>query len=57
MTDYGLGSEETKHIETIEKLEVPSYAATVDTRGIDEAKLIRKIDWALIPWFAVCSFK
>ena len=35
---------------TDEKLNVPVYAAEVDTHEVDEAKLIRKIDWALIPW-------
>ena len=36
-----------------EKLTVPAYAAEVDTHDIDEAKLVRKIDWALIPWSVV----
>ncbi|KAL0576229.1 hypothetical protein V5O48_005739 [Marasmius crinis-equi] len=32
--------------------ETPLYNAHVDVSGIDEKKLLRKIDWALIPWLS-----
>jgi predicted transcriptional regulator len=28
------------------------YNAHVDVSGIDEAKLVRKIDWRLLPWLS-----
>ena len=28
------------------------YNAHVDVSGVDEAKLIRKIDWQLMPWLS-----
>ena len=28
------------------------YNAHVDVSGVDEAKLIRKIDWRLLPWLS-----
>ncbi|KAF7301835.1 MFS domain-containing protein [Mycena indigotica] len=31
----------------------PVYNSEVDTSGVDEKKLIRKIDFALIPWFSL----
>lgn len=34
----------------VEKLNVPVYAAEIDANDVDEEKLLRKIDWALIPW-------
>lgn len=43
---------EKKQIATNDKLSVPKYRADVDTEGIDEKKLIRKLDWALIPWLS-----
>lgn len=33
--------------------QVPLYNAYVDISGIDEKKLVRKIDWALIPWLSL----
>lgn len=30
----------------------PLYNADVDTSGVDERKLIRKLDMALIPWLS-----
>ncbi|TFL02118.1 MFS general substrate transporter [Pterulicium gracile] len=33
--------------------QVPLYNAHVDISRIDEKKLIRKIDWALIPWLSL----
>ena len=44
--------DEKGHDETIEKLGVPPYDPEVDLDGIDEKKLIRKIDLALIPWLS-----
>ncbi|KAL0060590.1 hypothetical protein AAF712_012593 [Marasmius tenuissimus] len=32
--------------------ETPLYNAHVDVSGIDEKKLLRKLDWALIPWLS-----
>jgi len=29
------------------------YNAHVDVSGVDEAKLVRKIDWRLIPWLSL----
>ena len=29
------------------------YCPDVDTSGIDERKLMRKIDWHVVPWLAV----
>lgn len=40
-------SDEKHRIEAEEKLN-----ALVDTPEIDEKKLIRKLDWALIPWLS-----
>lgn len=31
----------------------PLYNAEVDTSGIDDKKLLRKIDWYLIPWLSL----
>lgn len=28
------------------------YNADVDTSGVDEKKLVRKLDWRLIPWLS-----
>ena len=28
------------------------YNAHVDVSGVDEAKLVRKIDWRLLPWLS-----
>lgn len=36
-----------------EKAETTVYNACVDVSGIDEAKLIRKIDWQLLPWLSL----
>lgn len=33
--------------------EVPTYHADVDVSGIDEKKLLRKIDMRLIPWLSL----
>lgn len=35
------------------KAQVPLYNAHIDVSDIDEKKLIRKIDLALIPWLSV----
>lgn len=44
-------SDEVQHKGAIdEKLTLSVYAADVDTHDIDEKKLLRKLDWALIPW-------
>jgi len=34
------------------KNEAVVYNPDVDVSGVDEAKLIRKIDWRLIPWLS-----
>jgi len=39
-----------------EKLEGVTYATQLDTSHIDEKKLIRKLDWALIPWLSFLYF-
>ncbi|KAJ7170475.1 putative MFS transporter [Mycena crocata] len=41
--------EEKGSVEPVQEL----HDATVDSIGIDEQSLIRKIDWRLIPWFVV----
>ena len=33
--------------------ETPIYRPDVDTSGIDERKLLRKIDWHVVPWLSV----
>ncbi|EJD08568.1 MFS general substrate transporter [Fomitiporia mediterranea MF3/22] len=48
----GSASDEKQRFEAIEKLAVPQYQADVDTDHIDEKKLLRKLDWALIPWLS-----
>lgn len=35
-----------------EKLKAEVYNVDIDTSGVDEKKLIRKIDIALIPWLS-----
>ncbi|KAG9082909.1 hypothetical protein FRC07_014066, partial [Ceratobasidium sp. 392] len=44
-----------KHFESSANLatEVPTYHADIDTSGIDEKKLLRKIDLRLIPWLSL----
>jgi hypothetical protein len=44
-----------EHIESSVNLatEVPTYHAEVDVSGIDEKKLLRKIDMRLIPWLSL----
>lgn len=32
------------------------YRPEVDTSGIDERKLMRRIDWHVVPWLAVLYF-
>lgn len=34
------------------KTEVPLYNAHIDISGVDERKLVRKMDWHLVPWLA-----
>lgn len=34
-------------------IEVQTYRPEVDTSGIDEKKLLRRIDWHVVPWLAV----
>ena len=36
-----------------EKLTVPLYNDHIDTSGVDERKLVRKLDWRLIPWLSL----
>jgi hypothetical protein len=35
-----------------EKLKAEVYNVEIDTSGVDEKKLLRKIDLALIPWLS-----
>lgn len=35
------------------KLTVPLYNEHIDTSGVDERKLVRKLDWRLIPWLSL----
>ena len=39
-----------------EKEKGVTYGTDIDTSGIDEKKLIRKLDWALIPWLSFLYF-
>ncbi|KAL5513328.1 hypothetical protein ACEPAH_3727 [Sanghuangporus vaninii] len=51
----GQASIEKERVETIEKVNKPAtsvYRPDVDTSGIDEKKLLRKLDWTLIPWLS-----
>lgn len=48
----GHGSNEKQQIETNDKLVAPKHHPDVDADEIDEKKLIRKLDWALIPWLS-----
>ena len=41
-----------KRVEDIESLTIPAHRVEVDTSDIDEKKLLRKLDWALIPWLS-----
>ena len=41
-----------KRVEDVESLTIPAYRVEVDTSDIDEKKLLRKLDWALIPWLS-----
>ena len=43
---------ETKSEHGDEKDPIAVYNAHVDVSGIDEAKLVRKIDWRLLPWLS-----
>jgi hypothetical protein len=36
-----------------EKAVAVIYNAHVDVSGVDEAKLVRKIDWRLLPWLSL----
>ncbi|KAL4244473.1 MFS transporter superfamily protein [Abortiporus biennis] len=36
----------------VEKLQQPLYNDHVDVSGVDEKKLLRKLDWALVPWLS-----
>ncbi|KAF8238161.1 MFS general substrate transporter [Tricholoma matsutake] len=49
--DRLLGKEESLQIE--EHHNVPLYNAHVDISGVDEPKLLRKIDLALLPWLSL----
>ncbi|KAG5654177.1 hypothetical protein H0H81_006559 [Sphagnurus paluster] len=44
--------EETRSADLEDRHGVPLYNAHVDISGVDERKLIRKIDFALIPWLS-----
>jgi predicted transcriptional regulator len=36
-----------------EKEQVSVYNAHLDVSGVEEAKLVRKIDWRLLPWLSL----
>ena len=38
---------------TEEKEQIAVYNAHVDASDVDEAKLVRKIDWRLLPWLSL----
>ncbi len=44
--------DEKGRIEADERLTVPVYEDGIDTSGIDERKLIKKLDYRLIPWLS-----
>ena len=47
------GSDEKGRISGVDgKVHAEVYNAHVDTSGIDEAKLMRKLDWWLVPWLS-----
>lgn len=35
-----------------EKVQPKIYNEHIDTSGVDEAKLLRKLDWWLVPWLS-----
>lgn len=39
--------------EQVSKFDDNLYCPDVDTSGVDERKLIRRIDWHIVPWVAV----
>jgi hypothetical protein len=43
--------DETARVSPIAGLRI--YRPEVDTSGLDERKLLRKIDWHVVPWLAV----
>ena len=45
--------EDIAHTDSDEKLGVPLYNAHIDVSGVDEKKLVRKLDLALIPWLSL----
>ncbi|KAF8075132.1 MFS general substrate transporter [Lyophyllum atratum] len=51
-TEHRLSKEETGSIVLDERHQVPLYNAHVDISGVDERKLLRKIDLALVPWLS-----
>ena len=59
-----MSTSESKELQVTEKRETSGsgdssekdatsiYNSHVDVSGVDEAKLIRKIDWRLLPWLS-----
>ena len=53
LCDAMASSSPTSSKNEIEKLPIDAkleQVAELDTSGIDEKKLVRKLDWALVPW-------
>lgn len=50
-TPSGQEKEASLQVEDVHK--VPLYNPHVDISGVDERKLMRKIDWWLIPWLSL----
>ncbi len=48
-------SKDDKDLEAVEVQEIirTVYRPEVDTSGIDEKKLMRRIDWHVVPWLAL----
>jgi hypothetical protein len=45
--------EKEASLQTEDIHKVPLYNPHIDVSGIDERKLMRKIDWRLIPWLSL----
>ena len=45
------GVQETEDISPVTDAKI--YRPEIDTSGIDEHKLLRRIDWHVVPWLAI----
>lgn len=54
-SDTTTRSKDDKDLEAVEVQEITGnvYRPEVDTSGIDEKKLMRRIDWHVVPWLAL----